>query len=122
MKRRRAYKQNNPRDQALVLLMSIEGTVSNLRDGVYGTLTRFGRIKTKFLEEQLARTRELVNNLPEGEWEPPMNRSHSTHSYPNDKPVPKSATRNLTPTGKRTVKRQHNKRARAASRKAERAR
>jgi hypothetical protein len=67
--RKPEWKQGNPRDQVVALLMGVEGKVHNLLTGVYGTITTSAATKLAPVLDELQHVQNLVKNLPPGEWD-----------------------------------------------------
>lgn len=68
MERKPHYGQANPKDQAIVILGSVQGFITNLTDGVYGALTYKQKEKLEIVSKQLTDAHHLVVDLPPGEF------------------------------------------------------
>jgi hypothetical protein len=61
------WRQANPRDQLVAILMAVEGTLSNVVDGIYGKNTN-GTEQTKLAMQRLQEAQSIVAGLPTGVW------------------------------------------------------
>lgn len=64
MKRQPNWGQENPRDQARVILGAIEGDLSNMIEGIGDSKIQLQRMHTFLYQVE-----ELVRDLPEGKWD-----------------------------------------------------
>jgi hypothetical protein len=69
MKREKHWKQANPRDQVISMLMSAEGRLECIRIGCHGNVPSNVKNAIRCAQYKLQDAQKVLPSLPAGEWD-----------------------------------------------------